>query len=186
MLHTPANAKSLADWTLPPPPNNSDNSSNDGFMYDLGVVVSFGYFIPPHIISAFRYGAINVHPSLLPKFRGAAPIQHTILQGESETGVTVQELDDKEFDAGRILAQTVVDLTPVEHPTYKDLSVFLANVGSDLLIDTLQNFDQRKVKYGTEGKERDSSDAGRWFVERSQATRCQSSNQGPQNPERMD
>jgi methionyl-tRNA formyltransferase len=120
-------------------------------MYDLGVVVSFGYFIPPHIISAFRYGAINVHPSLLPKFRGAAPIQHTILRGESETGVTVQELDDKEFDAGRILAQTVVDLTPVDLPTYKDLSVFLANVGSDLLIDTLQHFDQRKVKHGSEG-----------------------------------
>lgn len=92
--HTPLQAKTLNDWHLP-----KDQQ------YDLGVVVSFGYFIPPHIISQFRFGAINVHPSLLPKYRGAAPIQHAIINGDHETGVTVQELDDKEFDAGRILAQ---------------------------------------------------------------------------------
>ncbi|KAI8335783.1 formyl transferase [Chlamydoabsidia padenii] len=154
--HTPAKALTLDDWTLPKPAD-SNNNSDDDYMYDLGVVVSFGYFIPPHIISQFRYGAINVHPSLLPKFRGAAPIQHTILQGESATGVTVQELDDKEFDAGRILAQTVVDLTGTDNPTYKDLSLFLADVGSDLLIDTLQNFDQRKK----EAKVQDVSQATR-------------------------
>lgn len=73
--------------------------------YDLGVVVSFGYFIPPPVIQSFKYGAINVHPSLLPRHRGAAPIQHTILTGDDETGVTVQELSEKAFDAGRILTQ---------------------------------------------------------------------------------
>lgn len=51
---------------------------------------------------------MNVHPSLLPKYRGAAPIQHTIMYGDSETGVSVQELDDREFDAGRILVQEKV------------------------------------------------------------------------------
>lgn len=71
-------------------------------------MVSFGYFIPPHIISLFKHGAVNVHPSLLPKYRGAAPIQHAILYGDQETGITIQELDDREFDAGRILAQTKV------------------------------------------------------------------------------
>lgn len=97
IFHTPAQAKTLDDWNVP------SNKS-----YDLGVVVSFGYFIPPHIISSFKYGAVNVHPSLLPKYRGAAPIQHAILYGDSQTGVTIQELDDREFDAGRILAQTKV------------------------------------------------------------------------------
>ncbi|KAI8098512.1 formyl transferase [Halteromyces radiatus] len=139
--HTPAKAESLDNW-------NIENKNN--IPYDLGVVVSFGYFIPPHIIDSFRYGAINVHPSLLPKFRGAAPIQHTILQGENETGVTVQELDDKEFDAGRILAQTKVDLSTDHAPTYKDLSLFLANVGSDLLLDTLRNFEDRKKNAKTQ------------------------------------
>lgn len=69
------------------------------------MVVSFGYFVPAPIIHGFKHGALNVHPSLLPKYRGAAPIQHTILAGDDETGVTIQELDDKAFDAGRILAQ---------------------------------------------------------------------------------
>lgn len=71
-------------------------------------MVSFGYFIPPRIIQQFKYGAINVHPSLLPKYRGAAPIQHTILAGDDETGVTVQELHPEKFDAGRILNQKIV------------------------------------------------------------------------------
>ncbi|KAI8139306.1 formyl transferase, partial [Fennellomyces sp. T-0311] len=97
--HTPANAKTLDGWKLP------------GKDYDLGVVVSFGYFVPSEIIHGLKHGAVNVHPSLLPKFRGAAPIQHTILSGDDVTGVTVQELDDKKFDAGRILAQkTLVKL----------------------------------------------------------------------------
>ena len=47
--------------------------------YTLCVVASFGYFIPPHVISYFRDGGINMHPSLLPKYRGAAPIQHSLL-----------------------------------------------------------------------------------------------------------
>ncbi|KAI8061669.1 formyl transferase [Gongronella butleri] len=133
--HTPAQAKSLRDWPVP--------QATDGLPFDLGVVVSFGYFIPPHVISAFQHGAINVHPSLLPKFRGAAPIQHAILQGEQETGVTVQELDDKEFDAGRILAQTTVNLAR-DTPSYKPLAAFLANIGQNLLLDTLRHFDERK------------------------------------------
>ncbi|KAI9026546.1 formyl transferase [Phycomyces nitens] len=93
--HTPTTEKTLDNWKVPG-------------KFDLGVVVSFGYFIPPHVIKSFEKGAINVHPSLLPKYRGAAPIQHTILGGDEETGVTVQELDDKAFDAGRILSQKKV------------------------------------------------------------------------------
>lgn len=97
VFYTPPGTSSLNNWNVP-----TDKT------YDLGVVVSFGYFIPPHIISSFKYGAVNVHPSLLPKYRGAAPIQHAILYGDKETGVSVQELDDREFDAGRILTQQKV------------------------------------------------------------------------------
>jgi methionyl-tRNA formyltransferase len=74
--------------------------------YDLGVVVSFGYFIPKRIIDAFQQGAINVHPSLLPRFRGASPIQHAIMHGDIETGVSIIELHPHQFDAGRILSQS--------------------------------------------------------------------------------
>ncbi|KAG2226466.1 hypothetical protein INT45_014210, partial [Circinella minor] len=132
--HTPENAKTLDGWKLP------DN--RDG--YDLGVVVSFGYFVPSDIIHGLKKGAINVHPSLLPKYRGAAPIQHTILAGDDKTGVTVQELDDKEFDAGRILAQETLDISGIEAPNYKDLKERLSSVGSRLLMDTLHNIDELK------------------------------------------
>ncbi|KAI9483462.1 MAG: formyl transferase, partial [Benjaminiella poitrasii] len=133
--HTPMGAKSLKDWSVP---NNK--------LYDLGIVVSFGYFIPPHIISSLKHGAINVHPSLLPKYRGASPIQHSILYGDSETGVTIQELDDKEFDAGRILAQKKISLTSNNHkyPVYSELKETLADIGSRLLVDTVRHFHERK------------------------------------------
>lgn len=135
--------------------------------YDLGVVVSFGYFIPAPVIHSFKHGAINVHPSLLPKYRGAAPIQHTILSGDDETGVTVQELSDKEFDAGRILAQTRVvsplfsvtlslssqrgdkqDLRNEEAPRYRELRDRLAGIGCKLLIETIRNLPYLKVILG--------------------------------------
>ncbi|KAF7728336.1 Golgi transport complex subunit 4 [Apophysomyces ossiformis] len=129
--HTPPGAKTLDGWDIPR-------------KYDLGIVVSFGYFIPSKIIATFEKGAINVHPSLLPRFRGAAPIQHTILSGDNETGVTIQELDDKEFDAGRILAQQKVDLSQDAAPRFKDLRDRLAIVGQHMLIDTLRNFEKCK------------------------------------------
>ncbi|KAI9488042.1 formyl transferase [Zychaea mexicana] len=130
--HTPENAKTLEGWKLP------------GNGYDLGVVVSFGYFVPADIIHGLKHGAVNVHPSLLPKYRGAAPIQHTILAGDDVTGVTVQELDDKKFDAGRILAQQTMDLSRVNAPNYRFLKEKLGDMGRSLLINTLHNFDKCK------------------------------------------
>lgn len=134
IYHTPPQAKTLEDWQVP---------SNTA--YDVGVVVSFGYFIPPHIIASLKNGAVNVHPSLLPKYRGAAPIQHAIMYGDAETGVTIQELDDREFDAGRILAQQSVNLRlePLP-PVYSSLKEKLSSIGSHLLVDTMRNLQQRK------------------------------------------
>ncbi|GAN05966.1 methionyl-tRNA formyltransferase [Mucor ambiguus] len=132
IYHTPPQAKTLKDWCVP-----SDTN------YDVGVVVSFGYFIPPHIIASLKNGAVNVHPSLLPKYRGAAPIQHAIMYGDAETGVTIQELDDREFDAGRILAQEHVSLAQAP-PVYSSLKEKLSVIGGHLLVDTIRNLRQRK------------------------------------------
>jgi len=82
--------------------------ASPGFVADLGVVVSFGYFIPPIILSRLRLGAINMHPSLLPKYRGAAPIPHAILAGERKTGVSLIEIHPQRFDSGAILRQVEV------------------------------------------------------------------------------
>ncbi|PGH04082.1 hypothetical protein AJ79_07182 [Helicocarpus griseus UAMH5409] len=78
----------------------------DGDPINLIIAVSFGLFVPPRILSSAKYGGLNVHPSLLPDFRGSAPLHHTLLAGETRTGVTLQTLDTKEFDHGIILDQT--------------------------------------------------------------------------------
>ncbi|KAI8051440.1 formyl transferase [Syncephalis plumigaleata] len=93
-IHYPP-PKTLRGWPVP--------VASDGKPFDLAVVVSFGYFLPATLLQTFKWGGINVHPSLLPKYRGAAPIQHAIIDGINETGVTVQELDHHQFDAGNIL-----------------------------------------------------------------------------------
>lgn len=79
--------KTLKHWT---PPTTSS---------DLAVVVSFGYFLPAALCDSFPLGAINVHPSLLPKYRGPAPIAHSLLNNDTETGISVIELDRARFDA---------------------------------------------------------------------------------------
>ncbi|RUS14048.1 formyl transferase, partial [Endogone sp. FLAS-F59071] len=132
--HTPLEGHSLTDWQLPTPRLSS--------AFDLGVVVSFGYFLPPHILHAFHKGIVNVHPSLLPKYRGAAPIQYTVLNNDTETGITVQELDENVFDAGRILAQEVVKIPEDQPVTYKSLVEDLGNKGASLLMKTIRNFDE--------------------------------------------
>jgi methionyl-tRNA formyltransferase len=78
---------------------------------DLGIVVAYGLFIPKSIRELFSYGIINLHPSLLPKYRGAAPIQWAILNGEKETGVSIIYLTD-ELDAGNVILQERLDILP--------------------------------------------------------------------------
>eukprot|EP00128_Syssomonas_multiformis_P012086 Colp12_sorted_trinity150504_noHs@24823 len=116
----------IKSWTLP---------SQE---WDLGVVVSFGYLIPKEIIEGFPKKMINVHPSLLPRWRGAAPIHHTILAGDSETGVTVLQLSIGKFDKGNILYQERVPVDVTETTT--TLSTRLADMGANSLIKTLQNY----------------------------------------------
>lgn len=93
------------------------------------------------MIDGATYGGVNVHPSLLPRHRGAAPLQHTLLDGDTETGVTVQTLDRARFDAGTILLQTTPPM-PVPREgrpgRYRALHAALAAHGADLLVETLR------------------------------------------------
>ncbi|KAF9328072.1 hypothetical protein BG006_008675 [Podila minutissima] len=110
--------------------------------WDFGVVVSFGWFLPDDVITRFTRAGINVHPSLLPKYRGSAPLQRAILNDDATTGVTVQLLDPNEFDAGKILAQAEVAMP--ENATYRSLEALLAKKGGELVVDVVNNFDERK------------------------------------------
>jgi methionyl-tRNA formyltransferase len=108
---------------------------------DLAVVVSFGYLIPPSVLSRFRYGGINVHPSLLPKYRGPAPIENTILNGEKETGVSIIGLHPTRFDAGNVLAQSKINIPNPDQIKYLELHEILERNASNLLYDTLKDFE---------------------------------------------
>ncbi len=98
------------------------------------VTAAYGQILPVSLLSMMTLGAYNVHASLLPKYRGGAPIQYAILQGETKTGVTIMTME-KAMDAGAMWAQTVVPIDPVM--TYGQLHDELAKKGSQLLKETL-------------------------------------------------
>jgi methionyl-tRNA formyltransferase len=105
---------------------------------DLNVVVAYGQIIPNAIHALPRHRSLNVHFSLLPKYRGAAPVQWTILNGDAESGVTVIELDDR-MDEGDILAAKRVPVGPRE--TARELEERLAGLGASLLLETIERLD---------------------------------------------
>lgn len=85
-----------------------------GLRPELMVVCSFRQIIPAPIIAIPRFGVINIHPSLLPRYRGATPSVWAILNGEKETGVTIHFIDDERLDAGRVVAQRKIEILPDE------------------------------------------------------------------------
>ncbi|MDD5041544.1 MAG: methionyl-tRNA formyltransferase [Candidatus Peribacteraceae bacterium] len=101
---------------------------------DVLVTVAYGQILSPALLALPRLGAVNVHPSLLPRWRGASPVQHAILAGDSETGVTVQMMVQA-LDAGPVLAQERIPLSPDE--AAERLSALLAEMGGKLLVETL-------------------------------------------------
>eukprot|EP00941_MAST-03F_sp_MAST-3F-sp1_P002132 g2132.t1 len=105
--------------------------------FDVAVVVSFGYFLPPSLLESFRDGAVNMHPSLLPKYRGAAPIEHALLNDEKETGVSVIDVHPRDWDAGKILVQKVHPIG--EEICANELSIELGDLGANCLEKVLEN-----------------------------------------------
>uniref|UniRef100_A0A8D8YHV2 Methionyl-tRNA formyltransferase, mitochondrial n=2 Tax=Cacopsylla melanoneura TaxID=428564 RepID=A0A8D8YHV2_9HEMI len=105
--------------------------------YDIGIVVSFGHLIPSKIIDAFPLGMINVHGSILPRWRGAAPIVHAILSGDHETGISIIRIRPKHFDRGEIVRQYRCPISP--HDTAGELHTRLAEVGGQLLLDCVRD-----------------------------------------------
>ncbi|MCX4312311.1 MAG: methionyl-tRNA formyltransferase [Clostridia bacterium] len=107
------------------------------FGADIGVTAAYGQILNADVLDAFPCGVINVHASLLPKYRGASPIQSAIADGERETGVTIMRTE-LGLDTGDILS---VAKTPIyDGETAGELTVRLAEMGASLLVDTLDNF----------------------------------------------
>lgn len=101
---------------------------------DFIVVVAFGQILKKEVLSIPKFGCINVHASLLPRYRGAAPINWCIINGEEETGITIMDMDEG-LDTGDILNKRSVDIDPLDD--YPILHDKLSKVGGDLLVETL-------------------------------------------------
>lgn len=110
---------------------------------DVAVVVAYGRILPETFLTAFPGGAINVHFSLLPKYRGAAPVNWAIVNGETETGVTTMQVDAG-LDTGAILLQRSTEIGPDENSI--ELTSRLAEMGAELLAETLSGIDTIEPK----------------------------------------
>lgn len=108
---------------------------------DIMVVVAFGQILPKSVLEIPKYGCVNVHASLLPRYRGAAPIQWVVIDGEKESGVTTMLMDEG-LDTGDMLEKSVVVLDPDE--TGGSLHDKLSKLGAELIISTLE-----KIENGT-------------------------------------
>ncbi len=110
---------------------------------DIAVLADFGLIIPETILNKFKYGILNIHPSLLPKYRGPTPVQTAILNNEKETGVSVIKLDEK-VDHGDILAQAKEEVR--NDDTAQSLYKRLFEIGSDLLYQNIKQYIKGELK----------------------------------------
>lgn len=117
--------------------------SKNIFQFDLFIVVAYGKIIPEKIINMPKFGSINIHYSLLPKYRGASPVESSILNGDTETGVSIQKMKF-EMDSGPIIVQEKVSILPDE--IAPELRKRLIKIGGELLVKTLPDFFEGKTK----------------------------------------
>lgn len=109
---------------------------------DVILVVAYGKILPSYVLDFPKYGCINLHVSLLPKYRGAAPMQRAIMAGETETGVTVMYMDEG-MDTGDMIAVSAYPILPTDD--YGAVSDKAATVGAPLLLKTLDDLKEGKV-----------------------------------------
>ena len=106
---------------------------------DIIIVVAYGKILPEYVLNFPKYGCINMHASLLPKYRGAAPIQWSILNGDEYTGVTTMKMD-KGLDTGDMLISEKIKID--EYETSEELFEKMANLGADVLVKTILNIEK--------------------------------------------
>ena len=133
------------------PVRNPDNLNNDkeynfikSLSADIAVVVAYGKLIPKDILKTTKLGFINIHASLLPKWRGAAPIQRAIMNGDKKTGVSIMKIEEK-LDCGPIIASRELELDT--SATYGDTAKKLSETGANLLIESLKKIESGNSKF---------------------------------------
>jgi len=125
--------------------NQNDVEDFINFKADIAVVIAYGLILPETIINATKFGCVNLHPSLLPKYRGAAPVQRTIMNGEKVTANCVIKMD-KNIDSGDIINQEIIKID--DKINYQELSDEFSKNGARLIIKSIKELasDQAKLK----------------------------------------
>ena len=106
---------------------------------DVMVVVAYGQILPTEVLEAPKYGCLNIHASLLPRWRGAAPIQRAIISGDTQTGIGIMQMNEG-LDTGDILLEKTCDILKTD--TAQSLHDKLANLGAQGIVEALENIDQ--------------------------------------------
>ena len=130
-VHNPTNFKSDKDRTI-----------FRKLKADIAIVVAYGLILPNQILSAPKFGCLNIHASLLPRWRGAAPIQRAIMEGDDETGVCIMKMEEG-LDTGPILSSRKIQIK--ENDNAKILSERLSLVGSKLIVEVLDALSEFKA-----------------------------------------
>jgi methionyl-tRNA formyltransferase len=111
---------------------------------DIVVVVAYGQIIPKNFLHIVKFGFINIHASLLPKWRGAAPIQRAIMSGDKKIGVSIMKIEEK-LDSGPVLASKELELD--QNATHGEIEKKLSIMGANLLIESLKNIEEGNLKF---------------------------------------
>ncbi len=111
---------------------------------DIAVVVAYGKIIPKNFLNIAKFGFINIHASLLPKWRGAAPIQRAIMNGDKKIGVSLMKIEEK-LDSGPVLASKEIELN--QNATHGEIEKKLSVVGANLLVENLQKLASGNLKF---------------------------------------
>ena len=122
---------------------SAENFCGEQNIINLFLVVAYGKILPEKLINLPKLGSLNIHYSLLPKYRGASPVESAILNGDIETGVTIQKMEFK-MDAGPIVAQEKIFIHSNEKTP--DLRKRLIKIGGELLVKTLPDYIENKIK----------------------------------------
>ncbi len=112
--------------------------------FDIGIVVAYGKLIPKEILNLSKYGFINLHASLLPKYRGAAPIQRSLINREKETGISFMKIIEK-LDSGPVCQKYKIAINKNEN--YNSLLARLSSLGEDNVIEIIEKIIENKIKF---------------------------------------
>ena len=145
-----AKRRSIAIYSPDDPNSDEFIRTLDGLSPDVYVLSAYGHILSKKLLNIARLGGINVHPSLLPRYRGAAPIQRAIMAGEEKTGITLFFMDEK-IDHGEMIAQQWI---PIEKDdTYGSLAKKLAHLGAEMIVDVLQRVESGRYETVTQAGE---------------------------------